>query len=165
MIRSKILHKKLKLRLMMLMISLTLVTGLKKLITTSNEQGKLNQSHLSHLGKQVHSLESSSDQLHSTDHHVLTPQVPAIKLPAAPLPTAPTQDLIFQSQLTKEMFNLTKSRTCLKLSSRLIIISNARHGPEMVQYLVVTTIVWQATKADPTSKLHLLLVFNQVLIV
>ena len=154
MIRSKILHKKLKLRLMMLMISLTLVTGLKKLITTSNEQRKLNQSHLSHLGKQVHSLESSSDQLHSTDHHVHTPQVLAIKLSAAPLPTALTQVLIFQSQLTKVMFNLTKSRIYLKFSSRSIITSNTRQGPEMAQYLVVTTIVWQATRADRASKLH-----------
>ena len=150
--RSKILHKRLKLRLMMLMISLTLVTGLKKLITTSNEQRKLNQSHLSHLGKQVHSLESSSDQLHSTDHHVPTPQVLAIKLSAAPLPTA--QVLIFQSQLTKVMFNLTKSRIYLKFSSRSIITSNTRQGPEMAQYLVVTTIVWQATRADRASKLH-----------
>ena len=151
MIRSKILHKKLKLRLMMLMISLTLVTGLKKLITTSNEQRKLNQSHL---GKRVHSLESSSDQLHSTDHHVHTPQVLAIKLSAAPLPTALTQVLIFQSQLTKVMFNLTKSRIYLKFSSRSIITSNTRQGPEMAQYLVVTTIVWQATRADLASKLH-----------
>ena len=163
--KSKILRKKLKLWLKMMTKFLMLAIGLKKLIMRSVRLRKLNQSHLSLLGKQEHSLESSSGQLHSTDHHVLTPQVLAIKLPAPPLPTALTQNLIFQSQLTKEMFILIKSRMCLKPSSKLIIISNARQGPEMAQYLVVTTIIQQATKADPASKLHLLLVFNQVLIV